>query len=350
MTPTGPSRSVDVLVTGAAGFIGYHLVTRLLKDGYKVAGVDNLNEYYDPTLKRARLSQIERHPRFEFGLLDIADKQATVSSFEQWRPKIVVNLAAQAGVRYSIENPEAYVHSNIVGFANILEMCRQYPVEHLLYASSSSVYGGNVKVPFEEIDSVDHPVSLYAATKRSNELMADCYSHLFSLPSTGLRFFTVYGPYGRPDMAYFGFSDKFFAHHPIRVFNNGDSTNDLMRDFTYVDDVVECIVRLLPLAPSGPRPHEVFNIGGSSPVKLNDFISTLEWALGRAWGSPVEFAKEFEYMKPGDVPTTFADTTRLEKKIGYIPNVTLREGLTLFAEWYIKHFQLKVKDRGQNAP
>lgn len=325
-----------VLVTGAAGFIGYHLTTRLLSSGYTVIGIDNLNSYYPVELKEARLRQIGNLSYFRFHRADLTDEAALNSIFELERPTIVVNLAAQAGVRYSIDNPGVYIQSNLVGFANVLEACRRHDVKHLLYASSSSVYGGSTNAPFDEADRADHPVSLYAATKRSNELMADCYAHLYRLPATGMRFFTVYGPYGRPDMAYYSFTDSYFAGRPIKVYNSGDASNDLFRDFTYIDDVVECVVRLLHLPPSGTRPHAIYNVGGSRPESLTDFITTLEDALSGVLGQTVSFDKVYEAIKPGDVTATHANTERLSQRISYVPQVPLARGLHLFADWYVR--------------
>ena len=274
------------LVTGAAGFIGYYLSKKLLDEGCKVVGLDNVNDYYDVGLKETRLGLLEPYDSFTFLKKNLSDKEAIDSVFKEYQPDIVVNLAAQAGVRYSIENPDAYMESNIIGFYNILEACRHNPVDHLVYASSSSVYGANKKVPFEETDFVDHPVSLYASTKKSNELMAHTYSHLYNIPATGLRFFTVYGPMGRPDMAYFGFTDRYFSGEPIKIYNNGDFENDLYRDFTYIDDIVVGIERLLSNEPNGEQgaPHKVFNIGNNSPEKLMTFIESLEKALSNALG------------------------------------------------------------------
>ena len=311
---------MKVLVTGAAGFIGFHLAQRLLGRGDVVVGIDNLNDYYPVVLKEARLAEIS-DPSFRFIKLDIADREALPKLFEAERFDAVVNLAAQAGVRYSIENPWAYVESNLVGFVNILECCRHYPVRHLVYASSSSVYGGNEKTPFSEEDKVDDPVSLYAATKKSNELMASCYCKLYGIRATGLRFFTVYGPWGRPDMSPMLFASAISAGRPIKVFNNGD----MMRDFTYIDDIIEGVVRVLDKAPAK---HEVYNIGCSSPVKLMDFISEIESALGR----PAE--KIMLPMQPGDVYQTYADTTKLERDMGYKPGITLHEGIARFIDWY----------------
>jgi UDP-glucuronate 4-epimerase len=332
------------LITGAAGFIGFFLAKRLLEQGCRVIGMDNLNDYYDVNLKNARLELLQPFEQFMFIKGDIADKDAVFRVFADYKPNVVVNLAAQAGVRYSLENPDVYIESNIVGFFNILEACRHHPVDHLVYASSSSVYGANKKVPFAETDFVDHPVSLYAATKKSSELMAYTYSHLYRIPASGLRFFTVYGPLGRPDMAYFGFADKYFAGEPIRIFNNGDIANDLYRDFTYIDDIVEGLVRLLctpPAAGGGAAPavpHQVLNIGNSSPVSLMVFIETLERCFSKALGEEVVFEKIFEPMKPGDVPATFAATEQLEQAVGFKPQTTIEEGLQKFADWYVKFY------------
>lgn len=330
------------LVTGAAGFIGYFLCKRLLDEGCSVVGIDNLNDYYDVKLKQDRLAYLQPYSKFTFIKADISEKDAVMEAFEKYRPDIVVNLAAQAGVRYSLENPDAYIKSNIIGFYNILEACRHYPLYHLVYASSSSVYGANKKVPFEETDFVDHPVSLYAATKKSNELMAYTYSHLYRIPATGLRFFTVYGPMGRPDMAYFSFTQKYFAGQPIRIFNNGDFENDLYRDFTYIDDIIEGVVRLLNNPPDGNEvPHSVFNIGNNKPEKLMDFIAALEKALSKALGREVVFEKVFEPMKPGDVPATYASTRLLEEAVGFKPHTPIEEGLQKFANWYVEYYNVK---------
>ncbi|WP_010276809.1 SDR family NAD(P)-dependent oxidoreductase [Paenibacillus senegalensis] len=326
------------LITGAAGFIGHALARRLLDEGCTVVGVDNLNDYYDVKLKQARLTQLTSYERFVFIKGDISDKAAVDGLFAEYKPKVVVNLAAQAGVRYSLENPGAYIQSNIVGFFNILEACRYHPVDHLIYASSSSVYGANKKVPFEESDFVDHPVSLYASTKKSNELMAHTYSHLYQIPATGLRFFTVYGPMGRPDMAYFGFTDRYFAGKPISIFNNGDFENDLYRDFTYIDDIVEGIVRLIGTPPETIVPHRVFNIGNNRPEKLMTFIEALEKALGHALGKEVRFEKKFEPIKPGDVPATYASTDLLQEAVGFKPQTPIDEGLQKFADWYVDYY------------
>ncbi|WP_336765774.1 GDP-mannose 4,6-dehydratase [Paenibacillus sp. USHLN196] len=335
--------SKNYLVTGAAGFIGYYLSRKLLEQGCVVIGIDNLNEYYDVNLKYARLNQLKSFERFTFIEGDIADKIVIKSIFENYKPNIVVNLAAQAGVRYSIENPDVYIQSNIIGFYNILEACRHYPVEHLVYASSSSVYGSNKEVPFRESDVVDSPVSLYAATKKSNELMAYTYSHLYHIPATGLRFFTVYGPLGRPDMAYFGFVDKYVAGEPIRIFNSGDFEHDLYRDFTFVDDIVTGIVRLLsnPSIGEDGVPHNVFNIGNNNPEKLMIFIETLEKCLSNALGKEVVFEKVYEPIKPGDVPATYASTDLLQQAVGFKPETPIKEGLQKFVDWYVDFYNVK---------
>ena len=339
-----------VLVTGSAGFIGANLVLRLLEGSVPVSivGLDNLNDYYDPALKDYRLGESEaaaaRHPehRYAFVKGSIADRALVERLFEEHRFDIVVNLAAQAGVRYSIENPDVYIESNIVGFYNILEACRRHPVEHLVYASSSSVYGGNKKVPFAVEDRVDNPVSLYAATKKSNELFAHCYSKLYDIPTTGLRFFTVYGPAGRPDMAYFGFTNKLRRGETIQIFNYGNCR----RDFTYVDDIVEGIVRVMGGAPVRRvgedglpvPPYAVYNIGGGQPESLLDFVQILQEELVRAGVLPADYDfeahKKLVPMQPGDVPVTYADSTALERDFGFTPRITLREGLRKFAEWY----------------
>ena len=327
---------MKILVTGAAGFIGFHLTARLLSDGHAVVGLDSLNDYYDVRLKQARLGQLgifepsdgvveqsKRYEAFRFVKGDLSDRELLPRLFSEEQFDAVVNLAAQAGVRYSLENPFAYVESNLVGFVNLLECCRHYPVKHLVYASSSSVYGGNTKVPFSEDDRVDNPVSLYAATKKSNELMASCYAHLYGIPSTGLRFFTVYGPWGRPDMAPMLFTKAILAGEPIKVFNEGN----LSRDFTYIDDIVEGVVRVLQKPPQEPR-HEIYNIGGGHPVQLMDFIHTLEEHLGR------KAVLELLPMQAGDVYTTYADSKKLETAVGYNPTTLLSDGLREFAEWY----------------
>ena len=327
-----------VLVTGAAGFIGSALSLRLLARGDEVLGVDNLNDYYDVALKQARLDRLTPHPNFKFTKVSIEDRPALEKAFHAFRPQRVVNLAAQAGVRYSLENPYAYVEANLVGFINILEACRHGKVEHLVYASSSSVYGANRKLPFSVQDPVDHPVSLYAATKKANELMAHTYSHLYGLPTTGLRFFTVYGPWGRPDMALFLFTRKILAGEPIDVFNHGHHT----RDFTYVDDIVEGVIRTLdrvpgpdpaydPLQPNSATssaPYRVYNIGNSHPVQLSHYIEVLEDCLGR------KAEKNLLPLQPGDVPDTSAEVTELMDDTGYRPDTPVEEGVKRFVEWY----------------
>ncbi|MBP2075890.1 GDP-mannose 4,6-dehydratase [Oceanobacillus polygoni] len=329
------------LITGSAGFIGYYLSKKLLDQGCTVIGIDNVNDYYDVNLKHTRLNQLKPYENFTFIKGDISDKEMVNKLFEEYKPNVVVNLAAQAGVRYSIENPDVYIQSNVIGFYNILEACRHHPVDHLVYASSSSVYGANKKVPFEETDFVDTPVSLYASTKKSNELMAHTYSHLYNIPATGLRFFTVYGPMGRPDMAYFGFTDKYFAGESIKIFNNGDFENDLYRDFTYIDDIVIGIERLIGAPPTDGVPHRVFNIGNNNPEKLMVFIETLETALSNATGRKIEFAKVFEPIKPGDVPATYASTDRLHEAVGFKPQTSIEEGLQKFADWYVEYYDKK---------
>ena len=333
-----------VLVTGAAGFIGANLCRRLLADipGITVVGLDNMNDYYDASLKEFRLASLQENSHFVFVKGNLADKVLITALFEQHRPAVVVNLAAQAGVRYSITNPDAYVESNLIGFFNILEACRKYPVEHLVYASSSSVYGTNKKVPYSTEDQVDNPVSLYAATKKSNELMAHAYSKLYNIPSTGLRFFTVYGPAGRPDMAYFGFTNKLLKGETIQIFNYGNCR----RDFTYVDDIVEGVVRVMQGAPEKKTgedglplpPYAVYNIGNSNPENLLDFVNILQEELIRAGVLPEDYDfeahKELVPMQPGDVPVTYADTSALERDFGFRPSTSLREGLRQFARWY----------------
>ncbi|WP_130860455.1 GDP-mannose 4,6-dehydratase [Gracilibacillus phocaeensis] len=326
------------LITGAAGFIGYYLSKKLLDQGKTVIGLDNMNDYYDVKLKETRLELLEPYEQFTFIKADLADKEKIFDLFETYKPTVVVNLAAQAGVRYSIENPDVYIQSNINGFYNILEACRHYPVEHLIYASSSSVYGANKKVPFEETDFVDNPVSLYASTKKSNELMAHTYSHLYDIPATGLRFFTVYGPMGRPDMAYYGFTNKFVNNEPIQIYNNGDFDNDLYRDFTYIDDIVEGIERLISHLPTGNVKHEVYNIGNNQPEKLMTFIETLEKCMSNSLGKEMTFEKQFEPIKPGDVPATYASTDKLQAAIGFKPQTSIQEGLQRFTDWYVRYY------------
>ncbi|MNB96611.1 UDP-glucose 4-epimerase [compost metagenome] len=329
------------LITGAAGFIGSNLAKKLLDMGCAVIGIDNVNDYYDTNLKEDRLKLLFPYEKFKFFKADISDKNIIMGIFDELNPNIVVNLAAQAGVRYSIENPDVYIQSNIIGFYNILEACRSYPVEHLVYASSSSVYGSNKKVPFEETDVVIHPESLYAATKKSNELMAHTYSHLYKIPATGLRFFTVYGPMGRPDMAYYGFTQKYFAGESIKIFNNGEFDNDLYRDFTYIDDIVEGVQRILSNASTEAVPHRVFNIGNNQPEKLMDFITTLEKCLSQSTGSEVIFNKIFEPIKPGDVPATYASTDLLQEAVGFKPSTSIEEGLQRFTDWYVSYYGSK---------
>ena len=334
-----------VLVTGAAGFIGANLVKRLLNEfaDVKVIGIDSITDYYDVRLKHERLEELAKYDkRFIFIKGDIADKPTIDNLFAEHKPTVVVNLAAQAGVRYSITNPDAYIESNLIGFYNILEACRHNEVEHLVYASSSSVYGSNTKVPYSTDDKVDNPVSLYAATKKSNELMAHAYSKLYNIPSTGLRFFTVYGPCGRPDMAYFGFTNKLLKGEKIQIFNYGNCK----RDFTYVDDIVEGVVRIIQHAPEKEMgadglpipPYKVYNIGNNSPENLLDFVQILQEELLRAGVLPADYDfeahKELVAMQPGDVPVTYADTTALEVDFGFKPHTTLRDGLRRFAEWY----------------
>lgn len=334
-----------VLVTGAAGFIGANLAKRLLDNfsTVKVIGIDSITDYYDVRLKQERLDELSRYgERFIFFKDNIANKAAIEDIFAQYQPQVVVNLAAQAGVRYSITNPDAYIESNLIGFYNILEACRHHGVEHLVYASSSSVYGSNKKVPYSTDDKVDNPVSLYAATKKSNELMAHAYSKLYNIPSTGLRFFTVYGPCGRPDMAYFGFTNKLLKGDTIQIFNYGNCK----RDFTFVDDIVEGVVRIMQHAPEKQNgedglpipPYKVYNIGNSSPENLLDFVQILQEELIRAGVLPEDYDfeahKQLVPMQPGDVPVTFADTTPLEEDFGFRPHTSLREGLRKFAEWY----------------
>jgi UDP-glucuronate 4-epimerase len=331
-----------ILVTGAAGFIGYHLSERLLGRGDDVLGIDNINDYYDPTLKEARLTRLQRHPRFRFLKQDITDREGMAALFANERPARVVHLAAQAGVRYSLTNPHAYTEANVTGFVNILEGCRHNGVEHLVFASTSSVYGANTKQPFSEHHNVDHPVSLYAATKKANELMAHTYAHLFRLPVTGLRFFTVYGPWGRPDMALFKFTRGILAGERIPVFNEGQ----MIRDFTYVDDIVEGVMRSLdqPAQPNpawngdapdpatSAAPYRVFNIGNNQPVLLLDCIAILEQCLGQ------KADMEFLPMQPGDVVSTMADVSELETAVGFRPQTPLATGIARFVEWYREYF------------
>ena len=336
----------SVMVTGAAGFIGSFLARRLLDRGDEVVGIDNLNDYYDVKLKQDRLAQLLGRKRFTFRKCDLADGREMSKVFDDHRPEVVANLAAQAGVRHSLRDPRAYVDSNLVGFLNVLEGCRRLRVKHLVFASSSSVYGGNTKVPFSEGDNVDHPVSLYAATKKANELMAHSYSSIYGLPVTGLRFFTVYGPWGRPDMAYMLFTKAILAREPIQVFNHGD----MKRDFTYIDDIIEGVVRVLAHIPQpdptwnsqggdpgrSSAPYRLFNIGNSSPVDLLDFIRTLESALGR------KAILEMMPMQPGDVPATYADVSSLEREVGFRPATPIGTGLAKLVEWYLDYYRAET--------
>ena len=347
-------KNKTIFITGVAGFIGSNLARALFDsvEGIKIVGIDNMNDYYDVKLKESRLEGLEKNPNFSFIKGNIADKETINSIFDTYQPQIVVNLAAQAGVRYSITNPDAYIESNLIGFHNILEACRHSydegntPVEHLTYASSSSVYGSNKKVPYSTDDKVDNPVSLYAATKKSNELMAHAYSKLYNIPSTGLRFFTVYGPAGRPDMAYFGFTNKLRAGQTIQIFNYGNCK----RDFTYVDDIVEGVVRVMQKAPDRVNgedglplpPYAIYNIGNNQPENLLDFVDILQQELIRAGVLPEDYDfeahKELVPMQPGDVPVTYADTSALERDFGFKPSTSLRDGLRAFAEWYAKFY------------
>ena len=337
-----------IFITGSSGFIGSNLAKRILttEPDTKVIGLDNMNDYYDVRIKEARLAELQKFENYTFIKGNLADKALINSIFEQYHPDVVVNLGAQAGVRYSITKPDAYIESNMIGFYNILEACRHYPVKHLVYASSSSVYGSNKKVPYSTDDKVDNPVSLYAATKKSNELMAHAYSKLYNIPSTGLRFFTVYGPAGRPDMAYFGFTNKLVNGETIKIFNYGNCK----RDFTYVDDIVEGVVRVMAKAPEKKNgedglpipPYAVYNIGNSNPENLLDFVQILSEELVRAGVLPADYNfeahKELVPMQPGDVPVTFADTEPLERDFGFKPHTPLRDGLRKFAEWYKKFY------------
>lgn len=331
-----------VLVTGAAGFIGFHLAQRLLRDGRTVVGIDNLNDYYAPSLKQARLDLLLGQAGFSFYRADLADLPALKAVFAEHQPRTVANLAAQAGVRYSLDHPQAYAESNLVGFLNLLECCRHGAIDHLVYASSSSVYGLNTKVPFSVEDNVDHPVSLYAATKKANELMAHTYSHLFGIPTTGLRFFTVYGPWGRPDMATFRFTEAILAGRPIDVYNHGQ----MQRDFTYIDDIVEGIVRTMERVPlpnptwdhsdpsTSSAPYRIYNIGNHEPVGLLEFIKTLEDCLGR------KATFNMLPMQPGDVVCTYADTDALQRDVGFAPSTTLADGLQKFVDWYKTYYRV----------
>jgi UDP-glucuronate 4-epimerase len=343
-SPVSDSSSGPVLVTGAAGFIGFHVAARLLADGHPVIGLDNLNDYYDPALKEARLAQLTPHPAFTFARVDLRDRDAMAEHFQRHRPARVVHLAAQAGVRYSTVNPHAYLDSNLVGFLHLLEECRRHRIEHLVFASSSSVYGANTRLPFSVHDNVDHPLSLYAATKKANELIAHSYAHLYQLPCTGLRFFTVYGPWGRPDMALFLFTRAILEDRPIEVFNEGR----MQRDFTYVDDVVEGVVRVLarPAVPdpawSGDQPdpgtsrapYRLYNVGNDRPVELTRYIEVLEARLGR------KARKTLLPLQPGDVPVTRADIRDMAREFGYQPRTTLEEGVARFVDWYRAYYRV----------
>jgi len=336
------SDSSPILLTGAAGFVGLHVAQALLARGERVVGVDNINDYYAPQLKHDRLALLAGQPAFEFERGELADNAFVQSLFERRRPRRVIHLAAQAGVRYSISNPAVYVQSNLVAFGNILEACRHHAIEHLVYASSSSVYGANVKQPFSVHDNVDHPISLYAATKKANELMAHTYSHLFGLPTTGLRFFTVYGPWGRPDMAYFKFTKSVLAGEPIDVYNHGD----MRRDFTWIDDIVDGVVRVLDRVPqadpqwagctpdpaSSKGPYRVYNIGNNRPEQLEDLITAIEQATGRT------AVKNYLPMQPGDVPATYADIDALRRDVGFKPMTPISVGVPLFVEWYRSYY------------
>jgi UDP-glucuronate 4-epimerase len=324
-----------ILLTGAAGFIGMHVARRLLERGDDVVAIDNLSDYYDVALKEARLAQIAHHPRLRFERLDLADRAGIERLFADHRPQRVVHLAAQAGVRYSLENPHAYIDANVMGFLNILEGCRRHDVEHLVYASSSSVYGANTQMPFSVADRTDHPVSLYGATKKANELMAHTYSHLFHMPATGLRFFTVYGPWGRPDMALMLFAKAIVAGRPIDVFNHGQ----MKRDFTYIDDIVEGVVRVVDQAAEadekGGPPYQLYNIGNQRPVALLDMISILERELGR------EAKKNMLPMAPGDVPETYADVSALREAVGFSPDTPIEVGIARFVEWFRVYYGVR---------
>lgn len=337
---------MQILVTGVAGFIGSNLARELLKKGDTIVGIDNLNDYYDVNLKLFRLEDLNKYSNFTFIKCDISDKQALIQIFDEYKFDVVVNLAAQAGVRYSITNPDAYIQSNLIGFYNILEACRNYPVKHLVYASSSSVYGSNKKVPYSTEDKVDNPVSLYAATKKSNELLAHAYAKLYNIPCTGLRFFTVYGPAGRPDMAYFSFTNKLINGEKIKIFNYGNCK----RDFTYIDDIVDGIIKVIYKAPSKQKgndglpipPYKIYNIGNNHPENLLDFVNILQEELIRAKVLPSDYDfdshKELVAMQPGDVPITYADTSALERDFGFKPSTSLRTGLRKFAEWYYEYY------------
>jgi len=335
---------MKIIITGSIGFIGFNLSKRLLAEGHQVIGIDNMNDYYSVELKESRLERL-KHENFEFNRIDLENLEAVNDVFEKNKPDIVINLAAQAGVRYSLENPHAYINSNIVGFTNILEASRHFKIEHLIYASSSSVYGANTTKPFSTSDNIDHPLSLYAATKKSNELMAHTYSHLYNLPTTGLRFFTVYGPWGRPDMALFLFTDAIVNDKPIDVFNHGD----MLRDFTYIDDIVESITRLTkrPAKPnpdwsganpdpsSSNAPYKIYNIGNNSPVRLMDFIEAIENKLGKT------AKKNYMDLQPGDVPETYANVEDLYRDIDFRPQTSIQDGINNFVDWYLEYYEVK---------
>lgn len=333
--PAPSKQNETILITGSAGFIGFHISKYFLERGFVVVGLDNLNNYYSLSLKEDRNRNLCAHPNYYFSRVDISIKDQLDKVFESYRPKYVINLAAQAGVRYSIENPKAYLESNIIGFHNVLEACRNHPIDHLIYSSSSSVYGGNDLMPYNESDKVDRPLSFYAATKKSNELMAYSYSHLYDIAATGLRFFTVYGPYGRPDMAYYKFTDKIVAGESIDIYNHGK----LKRDFTYIDDVVQGVASLLskkPCRDGNGAQHEIYNIGNSSPVDLLYFVEVLESRLG------VKANKNYLPMQSGDVLRTYADVSKLERNIGFKPEVSLEDGLSRFIKWYISYYGIEL--------
>lgn len=339
-------KNKKLLITGAVGFIGFYITKKILNESMVVIGVDELNEYYDSELKYSRLNILNKYEAFNFEKISLKVNKSLFDIFESYKPEIVIHLAAQAGVRYSIENPQAYIDSNIVGFMNVLEACRKYPVKHLIYASSSSVYGGNKIAPFSTEHNVDHPVSLYAATKKSNELMAHTYSHLYGIPTTGLRFFTVYGPWGRPDMAYFTFTKDIIEGNPIKVYNHGK----MERDFTYIDDIVEAIYKLIDKPPIGKKdwdetkngisssfaPYKIYNIGNNQPVQLMRFINILEEKIGK------KAEKIFMDMQPGDVLRTYADVSDLEKDIGFKPSTSIEDGLGKFVDWYKEYYNIKI--------
>ena len=336
-------KNKKVLVTGSSGFIGFHVSKKLLQQGYIVFGIDNMNDYYDKRLKQDRLNILKNHENYKFYKTDLREMDTLFEIFKNENPEFVIHLAAQAGVRYSLEKPRSYIDSNIVGTFNILELCREFPVKHLVYASSSSVYGMNEKLPFEENDLVDKPASLYAATKKSNELMAFAYSHLYGIKTTGLRFFTVYGPYGRPDMAYYKFLNLYFSNKKIKLYNNGDINNDMYRDFTYIDDIVEATIRILFNFSKNDKINEIINIGNNSPVKLSSFVEKLEEALGKSLKRNISFQKIYEDIKPGDVKHTYASTKKLKKLINFIPKTKLSDGLKLFCDWYVEYYNIYSK-------